>query len=154
MGALSVGETIPSFKLKDSNGEEVTLDDLLGDPFVLYFYPKDNTPGCTKEACDFRDVIDAFESMNLLVVGVSPDSVASHQKFSSEHSLTFPLLSDPGFELAKACGAVKPTEGGKLSIVRSTFLCDGDATIHWVESPVQVEGHIGRVIEAAETALA
>lgn len=153
MATLSIGEQIPPFKLKDGNNEEVALDDLLGDPFILYFYPKDNTPGCTQEACDFRDLLDGFESMNLLVVGVSPDSSTSHQKFAEQHELSFPLLSDPEFKLAKACGAVKEGDGGKLSILRSTFLCDGDGIVQWVESPVKVEGHARRVVEAAENIL-
>lgn len=149
--ALSVGKSLPEFQLQDSYGETVTKEDLLGGPFVLYFYPKDNTPGCTQEACEFRDVMDSFEDMNILVLGVSPDSIESHQKFIEEHNLSFTLLSDPQFQLAKGLGVVK--EDGKPSIVRSTFIFDEDGVIQWVESPVSIPGHIQRVITAIQDVL-
>jgi peroxiredoxin Q/BCP len=151
---LKIGQEVPNFSLKDSEGDTVTKDDLLGAPFILYFYPKDNTPGCTKEACQFRDLIDAFEEMNFLVVGVSPDGEASHQKFIREHELTFPLLCDTQFDLAGKCGVVKTTDEGKKGIIRSTFIFDEEGVVQWIESPVNVEGHAERVMRAAEDAFA
>lgn len=151
---LKIGDTLPEFSLKDSAGDLVTQDDLLGAPFILYFYPKDNTPGCTSEACQFRDLIDAFEEMNFLVIGISPDNQASHQKFIKDHDLTFPLLCDESLDLASKCGAVKTTEAGKLGIVRSTFIFDEDGAVQWLESPVKVEGHAERVMRAAEDVFA
>lgn len=147
---LKIGQELPDFSLKDSDGETVTLDDLKGAPFILYFYPKDNTPGCTKEACQFRDLIDAFEEMNFLVVGVSPDGEASHRKFIQEHNLSFPLLCDPQFDLAGKCGVVKLGDGGKKGIVRSTFIFDEEGILQWLESPVSVDGHAEKVMRTVE----
>lgn len=152
--ALEIGLEIPAFKAKDFEGEPITRDDLLGAPFVIYFYPKDDTPGCTQEACEFRDLMESFEEMNVMVVGVSPDGTASHQKFMDKHELNFPLISDEDFSIAKAFGVVKEKESGGFSIVRSTFLCDEDGVIQWVESPVKVEGHVQRVLAAIQDMLA
>lgn len=151
---LKIGQKLPEFSLKDSEGDEITQDDLVGAPFILYFYPKDNTPGCTAEACQFRDLIDAFEEMNFLVIGVSPDSKASHQKFIKDHDLTFPLLCDEAMDLASKCGVVKDTDSGKKGIVRTTFMFDEDGIVTWIESPVKVEGHAERVMRAAEDVFA
>lgn len=151
---LKLGQKLPEFSLKDSGGETVTQDDLLGAPFILYFYPKDNTPGCTNEACQFRDLIDAFEEMNFLVVGISPDDQKSHLKFIDDHELTFPLLCDEKYQLASKCGVVKSNEGGKSGIIRSTFIFDEEGIVQWVESPVNVEGHAERVMRAAEDVFA
>lgn len=151
---LQIGVEIPSFQAKDFGGDPITRDDLLGAPFVIYFYPKDDTPGCTQEACEFRDLMDSFEDMNVMVVGVSPDGTASHQKFMDKHELNFPLISDEDYSIAKAFGVVKPKEGGGYSIVRSTFLCDEDGVIQWVESPVKVDGHVARVLAAIQEVLA
>lgn len=145
---LEVGAEIPEFTAKDFEGEPITKEDLLGAPFVIYFYPKDDTPGCTKEACEFRDVIDAFEDLNVMVVGISPDSPESHQKFMEKHELNFPLISDEKHEVAKKFGVSKGD-----SITRSTFLCDEDGMIMWSESPVKVEGHVQRVLDAIQKTL-
>jgi peroxiredoxin Q/BCP len=147
---LNVGDTIPTFTALDSEGHQITHEEILGGPFVLYFYPKDDTPGCTKEACSFRDLMDSFEEMDILVVGVSPDSPESHQKFSQKHGLNFPLLSDPKMEMCKEFEVVK--DGGS-SVERTTFLCDEDGVIQWLERPVRVDGHVERVMAAIEEAL-
>lgn len=145
---LKVGDAIPEFSLKDFQGDTVVRDDILGSPFILYFYPKDNTPGCTDQACQFRDAADDFEELDILVVGVSPDSPESHRKFIEGQELNFPLLCDEKLELAKAFGVLK--DDGKNSIIRSTFLFDEDGIVQWVESPVKVEGHVDRILDAIE----
>lgn len=150
---IPVGAAIPAFTAKDFSGEPISRDDLLGAPFVIYFYPKDDTPGCTKEACEFRDLMDSFDEMNVMVVGVSPDGAASHQKFMEKHELNFPLISDEKFEIAHKFGVAKPKEGGGHSIVRSTFLCDEEGVVQWLESPVKVEEHVQRVIAAIRDVL-
>lgn len=142
---LRVGDTIPEFTALDSEGEKITQEDVLGAPFVLYFYPKDDTPGCTKEACSFRDVMDSFEDMDILVIGVSPDSPESHRKFAEKHELNFPLITDVGMEMCRKFGVTKDGESG---VVRTTFLCDEDGIIQWIEKPVNVEGHVDRVMNA------
>lgn len=147
---IEIGTEIPEFTAKDFAGDPITKEDLLGAPFVLYFYPKDDTPGCTQEACDFRDVMDGLEDLNVMVVGVSPDSPQSHQKFIEKHELNFPLIADENKDMAQKFGVLKP-EGG---IIRSTFLCDPDGVVQWVESPVKVEGHVDRVMEAIQEFLA
>jgi thioredoxin-dependent peroxiredoxin len=145
--AIEIGDEIPEFSLKDQIGETVSKEDLLGSPFVLYFYPKDDTPGCTKEACSFRDEMEAFDSLEVLVVGVSADNEKSHQKFSDKHELNFPLLADVNHTLCEAFGVIK-ANGDKKGIERSTFLFDEDGLLAWMEKPVQVEGHVERVLEA------
>lgn len=145
---LNVGESIPQFTAKDYEGKTVTREDLLGAPFVIFFYPKDNTPGCTKEVCQFRDLMQNFEDVDVFVVGVSPDSPKSHKNFFEKHELNFPLISDETFDLAKQCGVIKSDTNGKNSIVRTTFICDEEGVICWSESPVKVEGHVQRVLQA------
>lgn len=150
---LKIGETIPSFEAKDFEGEIISQKDLLGTPFVIYFYPKDDTPGCTQEACEFRDLMESFQELDVLVVGISPDSPESHQKFMSKHNLNFPLISDERHELAKKFGVIKTKEGGGIGIIRSTFLCDQDGVVYWMEAPVKVAGHVERVLQAIEKTL-
>lgn len=150
---LKVGAEIPEFKAKDMNGNPITKDDLLGAPFIVYFYPKDDTPGCTKEACEFRDLMEGFDDMNVAVVGVSPDTPNSHQKFIDKYELNFPLISDEKWELAQKFGVTKNNPSGGNSIVRTTFLCNDTGEVLWVESPVQVEGHAQRVINAIQDIL-
>lgn len=147
---MNIGDEIPNFSVQDYDGETITRDDLLGSPFVLYFYPMDDTPGCTKEACEFRDTMAAFNELDVLVVGVSPDSKESHKKFVEKYELDFPLLSDETKAMAKTFGALK--EDG--SLIRTTFLCDEEGIIQWMEKPVKVEGHVERVLEAVEDAFA
>jgi len=146
---LQPGDAFPAFNSVDFEGEPLTLDDLLGSPFVIYFYPKDDTPICTTQACSFRDAYDAFDDVDILVVGVSPDSPESHRKFMEKHDLNFPLISDQNLDFSKKCGVEK--EG---KIVRTTFLCDEEGVVQWVESPVNVDGHVERVMDAIEDAFA
>ncbi len=147
---LNLGEAIPDFTAQDSEGEMISQEDILGAPFVLYFYPKDDTPGCTTEACSFRDVIDSFEDMDILVVGVSPDSPESHQKFIEKHNLNFPLISDQTLYM---CSKFNVFKDGTKSVERTTFLCDEDGVIQWIERPVKVEGHVERVMAAIDEML-
>lgn len=148
---LAVGDRIPSFIIHDHDGVELNSEDLIGTPFVLYFYPKDDTPGCTKEACAFRDHRKAFEELNMIVIGVSPDSQSSHVDFVNKFGLNFPLLCDEQMEIAQLFGAVQEKEGEKkLSMLRSTFLIDAKGVVRWMEKPVDVEGHVDRVFAAAK----
>ncbi len=149
MKNLKVGDSIPEFVLEDADGQKMALERFKGAPFILYFYPKDNTPGCTKEACSFQDTLDSFKNRGVLVVGVSPDGRASHQKFRSDHHLSFPLLSDPSLSFAKACGVSKDNGG----VVRTTFLVNQEGKIVWMESPVNVQGHVERVLIAVNELL-
>ena len=151
---LKVGETIPAFKIKDFEGETVTHEDLIGSPFVLYFYPKDDTPGCTTEACEYRDAMSGFDDMDVLVIGISPDDPKTHKKFMEKFDLNFPLLCDENLEVAKKFGAVKEKGDGEFSIERSTFLCDDEGVVLWIEQPVMVEGHVDRVMNALDEILA
>lgn len=150
---LQVGDLIPSFKLKDAEGLEFTDEDFIGAPLVLYFYPKDDTPGCTKEACSFRDNLSELDALDVIVIGVSPDSEVSHEKFIEKHNLNFTLFADTTLELCKAFGVIQETiKDGKATphFERTTFLIDYDGTIRWIERPVKVEGHVERVIEAVK----
>ena len=141
----------PSIFLEGSDGATYTTDSLAGSPYVLYFYPKDNTPGCTTEACDFRDNMARIESAGVKVLGVSPDSIKSHHKFIDKFELPFVLLSDPDHSLAESLGAWGPKKFmGKEydGIIRSTFLVNGDGEIVQEWKKVKVKGHVDAVIEA------
>ena len=141
----------PAFSLKSTDGSTVKLSDLKGRPVVLYFYPKDDTPGCTKEACAFRDRQAELAELGAVVLGVSPDDVASHKKFSDKFSLNFPLLADADHVLAEKFGAWREKNMyGKVSmgVQRSTFLIDADGKIAKVWKKVSVDGHDEQVIEA------
>lgn len=148
---LKVGDKAPDFKLKSDKDEEVALKDFLGkSDIVLYFYPKDNTTGCTKEACSFRDNIQPIQSKNAVVIGISPDSVKSHQNFISKQNLNFTLLSDPDHEVAEAYGSwgEKSMYGKKyMGILRSTFVIGKDGKIKHVFEKVKPEGHAMEVLE-------
>ncbi len=150
---LNVGDKIPFFKTKDMDGHAITTQDMIGAPLVLFFYPKDETPGCTKQVCSIRDSIDQFKQNDVLIVGISPDSNDSHKKFIKNHQLNFPLLSDEGFELCHKFGVVKEkiVEGKKfIGIQRTTFFIDRDGVIQWIERPVNVEGHTERLSAAVQ----
>ena len=128
----------------------VTSSDLGGQPYVLYFYPRDDTPGCTVEACDFRDELLAFEWARVRVVGVSPDSTESHRRFSDKHGLPFTLLSDPNHELARAYGVWVLKKGSqRMGIERSTFLVSADGRVVKRWRGVRVAGHVSEVLRAA-----
>ncbi|MCV6601519.1 MAG: thioredoxin-dependent thiol peroxidase, partial [Cohaesibacter sp.] len=135
----------------DENGQSVNLADLKGKPFVLFFYPKDNTPGCTKEACGFRDAMPDFSSLDCAVYGVSKDSEKSHVKFIEKHELNFSLLVDADVELAEALGVWKEKSmyGKKyMGIERSTFLVGADGVVKNVWRKVKVAGHVEEVLKA------
>ena len=146
----------PAFSLRATDGTTVKLSELKGKPVVLYFYPKDDTPGCTKEACAFRDRLAEIQKLGAAVLGVSADDVASHKKFSEKFSLNFPLLADTDHKLAEQYGAWREKNMyGKVSmgIQRSTFLIDAKGAVAKVWKKVSVDGHDQQVIDAL-TALA
>jgi peroxiredoxin Q/BCP len=148
-----VGSKAPAFKLPSSTGKSISLKDFSGSNaknVVLYFYPRDDTPGCTKEACGFRDEIGDFESADTVVLGVSTDTVESHQKFAGKFSLPFPLLADEDHAVAEKYGVwVEKNMYGKKSmgIQRATFLIDKNGKVAAVWPRVKVDGHIEEVAE-------
>lgn len=148
---LSTGKHAPlDIEIQDEHGNPVSLRSFLGKYVVLYFYPKDNTPGCTTEACNFRDANTEIQQLGAVVVGVSKDSPESHQKFKSKHSLTFPLWSDPNHTLLTAFGAWgEKNMFGKLymGIVRSTFIIDPKGTIIKVWEKVSPKKHDEEVLK-------
>jgi peroxiredoxin Q/BCP len=132
------------------SGDKVSLDQFQGKKVVLYFYPKDSTPGCTREACDFRDQLQEFQAKDAVVLGVSPDSVKSHQRFKEKFDLTFPLVSDESKEVAEAYGVWKEKKNyGRtyMGIERSTFVIDEEGKIAHVFNKVKVAGHADKVLE-------
>jgi len=151
-GAVGEGDTAPTFALPDDMGAEVSSAGLAGTPYVLYFYPKDDTPGCTTEACGFRDALPDFEKLGVRVLGVSPDSPASHQRFRTKYELPFTLLSDADKSLSGAYGAwaLKKNYGREyMGVVRSTFLVDAGGVIRNAWRGVKVNGHVEKVQAAA-----
>jgi peroxiredoxin Q/BCP len=145
------GQTAPAFTLTADNGAKVKLADFLGRPVVLYFYPKDDTPGCTKEACAFRDRKREMEKLGAVVLGVSPDDAASHAAFRDKYQLNFPLLADPDHAVAEKYGAwrEKNMYGKKsMGVQRSTYLIDPEGKVAKVWKRVQVDGHDEQVLEA------
>lgn len=145
------GKKAPAFTLAADDGTKVKLTDLKGKPVVLYFYPKDDTPGCTKEACAFRDRKTELKKLGAQVLGISPDTVDSHVKFRDKYELNFPLLADPDHKVAEKYGAwrEKNMYGKKsMGIVRSTFLIDADGKVAKVWKRVQVNGHDEQVLAA------
>jgi len=139
----------PDFTLESDRGEPVSLSDFRGKKVVLYFYPKDNTPGCTKEACSFRDENAAISMKGAVVIGISPDSVASHAKFRDKFDLPFYLLSDPDKKVASMYGAwAEKVVCGKPSVgmTRSTFVIDEEGKIIKVFPKVKVDGHVQEVL--------
>ena len=142
---LEKGDTAPDFSLSASTGETISLKDFLNKKrVVLYFYPKDNTPGCTKEACSFRDNQDAIQAKDTVVLGVSADSLASHEKFITKFDLNFPLLSDPDHKTAEAYGAwgEKKLYGKTyFGMIRKTFIIGKDGKLEHVFHKVKADGH-------------
>jgi len=146
---LQEGQPAPDFSLRDAAGNTVRLADLRGKKVVLYFYPKDDTPGCTKEACSFRDQHSRFDDRGVVVLGVSPDDEASHATFASKYSLPFRLLADPGAQVATAYGVWKEKNNyGKtyMGVERTTFLIDEQGNLRKIYPKVQVDGHIEEVL--------
>jgi peroxiredoxin Q/BCP len=150
---IQVGKKPPAFTLASSEGGKVKLGDFAGKPVVIYFYPRDNTSGCTLEAQEFRDAIPELAELGAVVLGISKDSIESHCKFRDKHSLTFPLLSDPDGTMLEAYGAWgdKVLYGKKSKgIIRSTVLVgrDGKVAKHWPK--VSVKGHVADVVAAVQ----
>lgn len=147
--ALAAGTMAPDFRLPSTTGSEIGLSDLRGKKVVLYFYPRDSTPGCTTESCDFRDRHDALEQEGAVVLGVSKDSLASHEKFRTKYELPFPLLTDADNAVATLYEAYgeKMMYGKKvMGTIRSTYLIDEEGKIAAVWSPVRVAGHAEEVL--------
>jgi thioredoxin-dependent peroxiredoxin len=147
---IKEGQKAPEFNLSSSEGTKVSLKDLRGKTVVLYFYPKDDTPGCTKEACAFRDEYAQLKKKAVLL-GVSPDSVESHERFRDKYKLPFPLLADADKAVAKKYGAFgeKVMYGKKVvGMIRSTFVIDGEGVVRKVFPKVRVDGHAEKVLEA------
>lgn len=148
---IEPGTKAPAFTLTADDGTKVRLADLKGSPIVLYFYPKDDTPGCTKEACAFRDQKAALKKLGAKVFGISPDDVASHEKFRDKYDLNFPLLADPNHKMSEKYGAwrEKNMYGKKsMGIKRSTYLIDAEGKVAKVWKAVKVDGHDEKVLEA------
>lgn len=149
--ALKVGDKAPAFKLKNQDGELISLSDLKGKPVVLYFYPKDDTPGCTKEACNFRDEFPKFGKLKAEIIGISTDSVDSHKKFADKYKLPFNLLADEKKEIVEKFGVWKEKNmyGKKyMGIERTTFIIDGEGKISKIFPKVKVDDHNNEVMEA------
>jgi thioredoxin-dependent peroxiredoxin len=143
------GSAAPGFQLPDQNGNTVSLAQFAGKHVVLYFYPKDDTPGCTTEACDFRDESSALQKAGAVVLGVSPDSTARHQKFAAKFNLPFPLLADTEHAAAEAYGVWgEKTNYGRtyMGITRTTFLIDPEGNVKHVWPKVKVAGHVQEVL--------
>lgn len=153
---LEPGKKAPAFTLTDDSGQKVRLADLKGKLVVLYFYPRDDTPGCTKEACAFRDRYDELTKLGIQLLGVSGDSAESHVKFRDKYSLPFPLLVDDDHAMSEKYGAYREKNmyGKKsMGIQRSTFLIDADGKVVKVWKRVKVDGHDQQVIDAASELL-
>lgn len=151
MPTLNVGDTAPDFSLPAGDGKTLSLKDFRGKKVVLYFYPKDNTPGCTKEACSFRDEIRKFERKGAVIIGVSADRVESHRKFADKYDLPFSLVSDEKKSLINAYGVWKKKSlYGRtfLGIERSTFVIDEKGKIARIYRKVKVDGHSEEVLAA------
>lgn len=150
---IEPGVKAPAFTATTDSGKKIKLSDFKGKLVVLYFYPKDDTPGCTKEACAFRDANDALQERGAVVLGVSPDDEKSHAKFRDKFSLNFPLLADPDHAIADAYGAwrEKNMYGKKsMGVQRSTYLIDKDGKVAKVWKRVSVDGHDVAVLEAID----
>jgi thioredoxin-dependent peroxiredoxin len=148
---IAEGSPAPDFELTSDAGERIRLSSLRGKPVVLFFYPKDDTPGCTKEACEFRDAYDEFRTRGAEVLGVSPDSEASHVKFKTKHELPFTLLADPEHEAAEAYGVwtERSMYGRKfMGIKRSTFVIDAEGNVAKAMLGIRPAGHAAQVLQS------
>ncbi len=147
--ALQVGTVAPDFEGLTDSETKIKLSDFKGKWVVLYFYPKDNTSGCTREACDFRDNYERITQMGAEVIGVSPDSIKSHKNFKSKHNLNFHLVADSEKEICKAYDVLgeKSMYGKKyFGVIRSTYIIDPEGTIRYVNPKVTVDGHVDEII--------
>jgi peroxiredoxin Q/BCP len=149
MPKLAAGDRAPAFTLPDQDGTKVSLAGLAGSPVVVYFYPADDTPGCTKEACQFNDNLRAFSRAGVTVLGISPDDAESHREFRAKYELSFPLLSDPGHKVMERYGAwgEKTLYGKKtVGVIRSTFLIGPDGKVARAWYNVRADGHAEKVL--------
>lgn len=147
---LEVGTKAPGFTLPDKNGNPVSLSDFAGKKVILYFYPRDNTPGCTRQACAFAAAYEEFKSMDAVIIGISKDSAASHQKFADKHSLPFILLSDPELSAIQAYGVWQEKKlYGKVSmgVVRSTYIIDEEGMIEKVMPKVKPDTNAAEILD-------
>jgi thioredoxin-dependent peroxiredoxin len=149
MAKLEAGAQAPTFTLPDQDGNPVSLDDFKGGKVLVYFYPADDTPGCTKEACQFNDNLAAFREAGVPVIGISPDNAASHQRFRNRYGLRFPLLTDADHTVMDAWGAWgEKTSYGRTSVgvLRSTFLVDEDGRVERAWHNVKADGHAASIL--------
>ena len=150
MPRLEAGQRAPAFTLPDQDGAKVSLSSFAGAPVVVYFYPADDTPGCTKEACQFNDNLRAFRRAKVTVLGISPDDAESHRRFRAKYGLAFPLLSDPDHTVMEKYGAwgEKTLYGKKtVGVIRSTFLVGGNGKVQRAWYHVKADGHAAKVLE-------
>lgn len=151
---LAIGDKAPDFTLLSDQNKPLSLKDFRGKKVILYFYPKDNTPGCTKQACDFRDSMPQFAKTDAVILGISKDSVARHNKFKQKYDLPFTLLADENADVCEAYGVInKKSLFGKtfLGIQRSTFLIDEKGIIRAIWRKVKVPGHIEQVLHETQS---
>ena len=148
---MNIGDTAPDFALQDKTGNQVKLSDFAGKKVVLYFYPKDNTPGCTRQACAFAAAYDDFKKRNITVIGISKDSVESHRKFAEKHDLPFILLADPELQAIQAYGVWQEKKlYGKVSmgVVRTTFIIDENGKIEKIMPKVKPDTNAGEILNS------
>ena len=148
---MNIGDTAPDFALQDKTGNQVKLSDFAGNKVVLYFYPKDNTPGCTRQACAFAAAYDDFKKRNITVIGISKDSVESHRKFAEKHNLPFILLADPELQAIQAYGVWQEKKlYGKVSmgVVRTTFIIDENGKIEKIMPKVKPDTNAGEILNS------
>jgi peroxiredoxin Q/BCP len=154
MATLEEGAQAPKFTLPDQDGKPVSLDDFKGARVLVYFYPADDTPGCTKEACQFNDNLAGFQAAGVPVIGISPDDAASHQRFRNKYGLRFPLLTDADHTVMDAWGAwgEKTSYGRKsVGVLRSTFLLDEDGRVERAWHNVKADGHAASVLSQLQS---
>ncbi|WP_434641101.1 thioredoxin-dependent thiol peroxidase [Thermoanaerobacterium thermosaccharolyticum] len=150
---IELEKEAPDFTLKSSDGNDVSLSDFKGKKVVLYFYPKDNTPGCTKEACQFRDNINTVKNKDAVILGVSLDDIISHKKFIEKFNLPFILLSDPDAKVSTEYGVYKEKNmygKKKMGIERSTFIIDQKGIVKKIFRKVKVDGHVDEILEVLD----
>ncbi len=150
---LQVGDPAPDFSLPDREGNMVSLSDFRGKRVILYFYPKDDTPGCTKEACNFRDNYQEFQKRDVVVLGISPDNAKAHQKFTDKFQLPFPLLSDPGGTVGStydSYGLKKMMGREYMGMMRHTFIIGAEGRIEFIFKKVKPETHAQEVLVALD----
>ena len=148
---MNIGDTAPDFALQDKTGNQVKLSDFAGNKVVLYFYPKDNTPGCTRQACAFAAAYDDFKKRNITVIGISKDSVESHRKFAEKHNLPFILLADPELQAIQAYGVWQEKKlYGKVSmgVVRTTFIIDENGKIEKIMPKVKPDTNAEEILNS------